>query len=247
MLQPSVLTRPGPYATPYTYKLSAIERMRPTAVFAHFDGTGAASAFLPSVAYYTQDGLLFSRVFPGTTVAAGGEADVSYAPFLGGMNTSTTVTPGTVPGQLAFVQLAADKIITATTQAGADVVMTAPALSFDGVTVVRVDMDALTQVDMRTHGTPAGNGGGVFIELWEDGVFYNGLIDYGVSGILVITNQSRTVYLTPSAGTHTYSIRAYRQHGAGVTDPDVTIFKDVAAGEPTFATNFSITQINPVP
>lgn len=163
------------------------------------------------------------------------------------LSAAVTVGGGGIPGLLEFVQIGADTSVTATTQAAADVVMSASPIVFDGNTTIRIDMDALTQIDMRFAGTPGGNGGGVLIELWEDGVFYNGLIDFGLSGIFGVGNQSRSVYLTPTAGSHTYSIRAYRIHGAGVGFPDVTIFKDVIVGEPTFASNFTIVQINPLP
>lgn len=232
---------------PDGYRLSQAEVLRIEAAFASFDGTGASSSFEPCLTFKAPDGAVLSRVRPSTAIAAGASADVSYAPFPGGISQSSSTTVIGVPGELAFVQLAADTVINATTQAGADVVMTAPALVFDGVTTIRIDMDALTQVDMRTAGAPGGNGGGVFIELWDNGVFYNGLIDFGVSGIFFIGNQSRSVYLTPTAGSHTFSIRAYRVHGAGVGFPGVTIFQNVDVGEPTFATNMAIIQVNPQP
>lgn len=247
MPTPTVLAPAGDHAAPFDIPVAADQVLTVETAFAHWDGSGASGAFLPALSFYTANGTLLSRVFPSTSVAAGASADVSYAPFPGGIGPGGSSTVIGVPGELAFVQLPADLTITATTQAGADVVMTAPSLTFDGVTTVRIDMDALTQVDMRTHGTPAQSGGGVFIELWDNGVFYNGLIDFGVSGIFFIGNQSRSVYLTPSAGAHIFSIRAYRVHGAGVTFPDVTIFQNVDVGEPTFATNFAIIQVNPQP
>lgn len=234
-------------ALPAGYRLADSERLKVEAAFATFDGSAAASAFEPCLTFKAPDGRVLNRVRPSSTIAAGGTADVSYAPFPGGIGQGGGSSSVTIPGLLAFVQLGADTAITATTQAGADVVMTAPSINFDGVTTARIDMDALTQVDMRAAGAPGGNGGGVFIELWDNGAFFNGLIDFGVSGIFFIGNQSRSVYVTPTVGAHVFSIRAYRVHGAGVGFPNVTIFQNVDAGEPTFATNLAIIQVNPQP
>lgn len=71
--------------------------------FAHWDGSGASGDFLAALSFYTANGTLLSRVFPSTPVAQGGVADVSYAPFPGGLGRSSgsgiteiTSTGGTV-------------------------------------------------------------------------------------------------------------------------------------------------------
>ena len=71
--------------TPYTYTLTGAQTFRPESAFAHFDGTGASGPFLACLTFKSIDGKIFSRTFPSTAIAAGGVADVSYAPFPGGL------------------------------------------------------------------------------------------------------------------------------------------------------------------
>jgi hypothetical protein len=80
-LPPQVITR-DPASAPLAVTLGATDVIEPLAIFARFDGTLAASAFLPCVTYYTQTGKVFARAFPSASVAAGGSADVSWFPGL---------------------------------------------------------------------------------------------------------------------------------------------------------------------
>ena len=50
-------------------------------IAARFNGTAAASGFLPSLSVYSQEGRLVGRFHPRTTVAVGDTAIVTYAPF----------------------------------------------------------------------------------------------------------------------------------------------------------------------
>lgn len=77
-----VLTRADTEAAPYDVGLGALDVLTPDAIFAHYDGSSAAGSFLPCVTYYTQDGKVFARAFPPSSVAAGGSADVSFFPGL---------------------------------------------------------------------------------------------------------------------------------------------------------------------
>jgi hypothetical protein len=70
---------------PFTYTLSDIQEFRPESVFAHWDGSGASGDFLACLTFVSDSGNTFSRTFPTTPIKAGGEADVSYAPFPGGI------------------------------------------------------------------------------------------------------------------------------------------------------------------
>lgn len=59
--------------------------MRVITAFAHWNGAAASGTFYPALSFYAQNGALLMRVFPSTSVAAGASADVSYAPFPGGL------------------------------------------------------------------------------------------------------------------------------------------------------------------
>ena len=79
----------APAAAPAVYTVPGSAEVEPLSAFATFDGTGAASSFLPSIAFYSASGLLVARAFPdGQTVAAGGSADVSYFPGVAGASSS---------------------------------------------------------------------------------------------------------------------------------------------------------------
>lgn len=67
-------------AAPATYTVAGSAEIEILSAFASFDGTAAAAAYLPSLAFYSAAGLLISRSFPSSSVAAGASADVSYFP-----------------------------------------------------------------------------------------------------------------------------------------------------------------------
>lgn len=94
----------GAKATPVRYTLGGLIDAKTQSAFASFDGSGAAGAFLPSLAFYSSDGLLIARTFPSVQVGAGGSADVTFAPFL-----ATPATQGAGNLNLLFsTTLAAD-------------------------------------------------------------------------------------------------------------------------------------------
>lgn len=70
-------------AVPQRYEVPGSAEIEPLSAFAHYDGSGAASAFRPTLTFYSDGGLILARVFPSTTIPAGGTADVTFAPFLG--------------------------------------------------------------------------------------------------------------------------------------------------------------------
>lgn len=76
-----MLSSEGGGDTPYEYQLSNGEDIAPETVSAVFDGTGAASAFRPAIAFYAQSGELLSRTFAEDSIAAGASAEVTFAPF----------------------------------------------------------------------------------------------------------------------------------------------------------------------
>jgi hypothetical protein len=79
-----LISNKGAKPSPNDYTLPANLNFEPSAVTALFNGTAAASSFLACLSFYSQDGLLLARTFPGTTIAAGGSAEVTFGPFLGG-------------------------------------------------------------------------------------------------------------------------------------------------------------------
>ena len=105
-LAPTIITRPGPLAVPFTYTLGVTEQLRAVSAFAHWDGTSASGTFLPCLSFYAPDGSLFMRVFPATSITAGGTADVTYAPFPSAV--ANTSGGGGGGGGVRVVRLAVD-------------------------------------------------------------------------------------------------------------------------------------------
>jgi hypothetical protein len=80
-------------SVPYTYTLSGAQTFTPETAFATFDGTGASGDFLACMSFLAQDGKRFMRVFPTTPVSGGDVADVTFAPFPGGIGAQAQGPP----------------------------------------------------------------------------------------------------------------------------------------------------------
>lgn len=73
----------GSEALPYHYTVPNTQEVIPKAVSAIFDGTGAAAAYLPVLEIVSDAGIVVAQS-PATQVAAGGSAEVSWFPRVGG-------------------------------------------------------------------------------------------------------------------------------------------------------------------
>ena len=72
----------APTDAPAEYVVPGTVDIEPLAAFAHYDGTGTGSSWIPAMAFYSDGGLLVARVFPqGVTLGAGATADVTFGPF----------------------------------------------------------------------------------------------------------------------------------------------------------------------
>lgn len=69
----------GTAPAPATFTIPGNGQVRPKTIFATFDGTNAASAFLPCIKI-TSDGGELVGVYPAPSVAAGGSAEASWFP-----------------------------------------------------------------------------------------------------------------------------------------------------------------------
>jgi hypothetical protein len=111
--------------------------------------------------------------------------------------------------ELAYAEITVSKSITAIPLASADVVVTAPALTFDGATTVMIEFCA-----------PYMRGGTTYLNLR----LWDGATDLGQIGFVDPTNKYATAAMkrriTPSAGSHTFSIRAVVDAGTGSVGAD---------------------------
>src|SRR5690242_16897012 len=75
-----VIRAPAIQSTPAGYKVPGAQEIIVKSVRALVDGSGAASAFLPTLQLVAPDGSVVWESATDTTVAAGGSADVSWFP-----------------------------------------------------------------------------------------------------------------------------------------------------------------------
>lgn len=81
---------PDTAAAPKDYTLSGAQEIALKSVRAVIDGSGAASAFLPTLQLLDPNGHVMWEGASSTEVAAGGSADVSWFPGLGGFGQGAT-------------------------------------------------------------------------------------------------------------------------------------------------------------
>jgi hypothetical protein len=122
------------------------------------------------------------------------------------------IITGAIPGyEYTYVEFTADAAPTATTEATANTVVTAAAVSFDGSTTVLIEFFA-------PYASPT-NTAGAYVFF----VLYDGSSSIGLMGAIRTPSATGdhvvpvrlTHRLTPSNASHTYSIRAYVSSGTG--------------------------------
>lgn len=194
-------------ALPDGYRLSDAEVLKIEAAFASFDGSGAASAFEPCLTFKAPDGAVLSRVRPSSTIAAGASADVSYAPFPGGID-SGGGSPGPPSTQLDYAEPAPGTLaITAVTAATADLFIQGNPFYVDGATRIRIEV--WIALASTTHD--------VVCEVYEDGTDLCRAAQLGVAPGQLTNGQVMhidaslygTFFRTPAAGMHSYQIRGF--------------------------------------
>lgn len=115
----------------------------------------------------------------------------------------------TSPGyEYAYTEFTANKSVTATVEASADVVVTAGAVTFDGGTIALVEFSCPFAI-------PPG-GGYIVVLLFEDGVVKGQLGRVDANAPMQVSRR-----LTPAAGSRTYSARAIVNAGTGTLSADV--------------------------
>ncbi len=156
----------------------------------------ATPASTKVVIYAKSDGLMYSKDDAGTeTLMSGGSAGIA---------------------ELDYVEITSAVVPTATSEATANTIVTANPIAFSGSTVVMIEFFS---PDVR----PANDAAARYISLW----LYDGSSSIGQIGFIrgaasgnneSIAHCSRR--LTPSAATHTYSIRASVTSGGSNANVD---------------------------
>lgn len=149
-------------------------------------------------------GVAFRSYTAGTpaTVSAALAAEAEPPLYL----TSSSANNQTVSGvgtELAYAQFAAIVPISATTDATADLVVTAPAFTADGTMVV------LIQCFAPEYQTGANVGAQIVVNLYEDGADI-GRLFVSAQGSGLSDTVNGWLRRTPAAGSRVYSMRAWR-------------------------------------
>lgn len=84
----------GSTSAPLSYTVAGAQEIIIRSLFASFDGTGAAGAFLPCVQVVSPAGQVVIEAITDASVAAGSSADVTFAPFLKGAAAASTAGAG---------------------------------------------------------------------------------------------------------------------------------------------------------
>ena len=187
------------------------------------------------VVFLGEDGSLHAKDSSGTVTALGGTgiaeslldaqgdiivasaADTAARLALGASGTvprsnGTTLAYAFPPGhEYDYAQITSDVNVTATTEAGADTVITGASVAYDGSTIVEIEFFAPVAQLEDTAGR--------FMSVWlYDGASSIGQIAFLRNPAAAHMNWSVVgkTRLTPSAASHTYSVRASVSAGTGV-------------------------------
>lgn len=185
-----------------------------------------ASGF--GVIYEKTDGLLYFKNDAGTEYdLTGASSAANIVVFDEGVNKGTataginvvgtyasgTVTSGTAiftfplpPGhEYDYAQGTATVNVTGTTETGATTIVTGNAVTYDGTAIVNIEFYAPS---VNTPSNAAGDG--VRVWLFEDGVSIGRLGFLATPAAAVLSSPMHVGRrMTPSAGSHTYSVRAH--------------------------------------
>jgi len=129
---------------------------------------------------------------------------------------TTLVTSSLTGQQLAYAEVTGNVAITATTEATADVVVTAPSVSLDGGTQIIIEFYCT-----RVESPGGGTGRGTFAVLYQsvDGGAATALGFFGENFTTGGESQVLTMFcrrvLTPAAGAYVFSIRGFVTTGTG--------------------------------
>lgn len=208
----------GTVSTPASWTLPASLEIQLEAVFAHFDGSGAAGSYLPTVEIVSDAGDTVVEIPQDSAVAAGSSVEGSWAPFL--RAASTGITPGSgVPPFPAIDDYVFNHTNTTVTGVGfnsqANLIIQGNAVLLDGATRVKIEFFAPTSEVQGGNIQQA-----IGFSLW-DGATNKGVIAYVEGGNNAGGNPDiggatyGVIIDTPTAGTHTYAIYAFKNNVSG--------------------------------
>lgn len=227
---PVLIRGPQSAPAPSEYELTGGEAFTPEAVTAVFDGTAAAGPFRPCLSIYAQSGELLSRTFPDTAVAAGGEARVTFAPFLrtaaGVASAGTGVPPASALDDYVFRFTNLD--VTGIGFSNGTTLIQGNPVSLDGTTRVKVE----AYVPLVEIGNNPPNNQAIGFELYDDTTDKGTIAvveantKFGATPLQIGTPIKTEIILTPTAGIHTYAIKVWKNVAGGTCTCFASTFVD---------------------
>lgn len=220
----------GTASAPAGFTVPGNGQIQPKAIFATYDGSGAAASFLPALEVISDGGETVGIYPSAASVAAGGSADVSWFPWLGAA-AAGVVTPLPILDLADFAPAGGKVTITSTDPANPTTIVTGNPVTYDGVTQVLVLFYASgLDIDQRGQTGLAAS----LLELYDGSTALGIINDVNCNPNLYwITSCFVAAFDTPSAGTHTYAIKGYLQvtggslgasrvYGTGIATPHAT-------------------------
>lgn len=206
----SVATAPSPATTGVSLVVAAGEGSRFPAV--PFNATVCPANTLPTpanaeivrVTTIAGDTLTITRAQEGTTARS-----ILVGDLIAATITKKSLTDRESGFEVDYVEYTAPVTVSATTEAAATTVVTGSAIDYDGATAVWLEFFAPTILLSATPAAPS-----VATVLYEDGAsigrWGNTIVGPGNQGEQLLKRK-----ITPASGSHTFSVRAFRDSGAG--------------------------------
>ncbi len=119
--------------------------------------------------------------------------------------TVTITTGGAASLELAYAEITADVVLSATTEATANTIVTAPTVTFDGATAVLIEFFS----PRITDGGATDGGWQLFVYDGATSIGSIAFFQHGAASYIHAPVHARR-RLTPAAGSHTYSIRGIK-------------------------------------
>lgn len=186
------------------------------AAFAHFDGSGAAGSYFPCLKIVSDAGETVAMIPMDADVAAGSSVEASWAPFLrtgGGAGGGGSVP---IVGYASFAPAAGFIQVTSTDETNPTTIQQSGSFTADGTTLYRIDF-YVAAVDIKVSGN--GTGAALLMNLHRDTTDIGRVFDYNIAptgGNYGSVACAVSVFDTPPAGVHTYTMTAWRNQ-AGCT------------------------------
>lgn len=227
----------GQEATPAAWLVPGNGQVTPRSVFAHYNGTSAASAFVPALKIVSDGGETVGIYPCATSIVAGASADVSWFPGVSeaGPQQGSGVPPAGALDDYVFKH--ANTTVTGTGHSSqTNLIIQGNAVTYDGNTRVSVEFFAPIVEILGGDQNQA-----IGFELWDGADGLGGGTDKGT--ILYIEGGLQPIggapshwvfghgaysksILTPTAGSHTFSVYAWRNDGSGTCTVFASTFVD---------------------